>query len=66
MQEICQWGVMREVKRGDPEPLFVSPIVLVGEAHGRAAQSGTKYHVCVDFSEANGRMHWPAHSVPDS
>ena len=63
---MCQWGVMREVKRGDPEPLFVSSIVLVREAHGRAAQSGTKYCVCVDLSEANGRMHWPAHFVPDS
>ena len=66
MQEMYQWGVMREVKRGDPEPLFVSPIVLVGEAHGRAAQSGTKYHVSVDFSKANGRMHCPTHSIPNS
>ena len=57
---------MREVKRGDPEPLFVSLIVLFGEAHGRAAQSGTKYCVGVDFSKANGRMHWPAHFVPNS
>ena len=57
---------MREVKRGDPESLFVSPIVLIGEAHGRAAQTRTKYCVCVDFSEANGRMCWPAHFVPDS
>ena len=43
MQEICQWGVVREVKRGDLEPLFLSPIVLIGEAYGRAAQSGNKY-----------------------
>ena len=63
---MCQWGVMREVKSGDPEPLFLSQIVFVGEANGRAAQSGTKYHVCVDFSEADGRMHWPTHSIPDS
>ena len=50
MQEICQWGVTREVKRGNPDPLVVSPIVFIGEAYGRAAQSGTKYLVCVDFS----------------
>ena len=64
MQEMYQWDVMRKVKRGDPKPLFVSPIVLVGEAHRKAAQSGTKYHVCVDFNEANGRM--PTDSIPDS
>ena len=33
---------------GNPVPLFVSPTVLVGDAHGRAAQSRTKYHVCVE------------------
>ena len=63
---MCQWGVMRKVKRGDPETLFVSLIVLIGEAHGRAAQSGTKSHICVDFSKANGRICWPTHSVPNS
>ena len=52
-------------ERGDPEPLSISPIVLVGEAHGKAAQLGAKYHVCVDFSEANGRMQSSSHSVPD-
>ena len=61
-----QWGVMRELKRGDPEPLFVSPIVLVGKAHCRATQSRAKYRVCVDLSEANGRMYWPTYSVPNS
>ena len=60
---MCQWGVMREVIKGDLEPSFVSPIVLVGKAHGRAAQSGKKYCAYVDFSKANGRVHWPAHSV---
>ena len=54
---MCQWGVVREVKRSDPKPLLVSPILLVGEAYGRADQSGIKYGVCVDFSEANGRVH---------
>ena len=57
---------MREVKRDDLEPLFVNPIVLVGEAHSRATQIGTKYKVCVGFSEANGRMCCLAHAMPDS
>ena len=43
---------------------FGSLQVLIGEAHRRVAQSGTKYHICVDFSKANGRMHWPAHFAP--
>ena len=55
---------MREVKRGDTGPLLVSPIVLIGEAYGRADQSWTKYQVCVDFGKANCKMHWPTHVVP--
>ena len=35
-------GCYKGSKKGDPEPLFISPIVLVGEAHGRAAWCGTK------------------------
>ena len=66
MQEMYQWGAIRQVKRGDPEPLFVGPIVVVGEAHSKAAQSGTKYSVLLDLSEDNSRMHWPAYSVPNS
>ena len=50
-------GLIGEVRRGDPEPMFISPIVLIGEAHGKAAQSRKKCFLCVDFSEAIGRMH---------
>ena len=66
MQEMYQWGVMREVKRGDLKALFVNLIVLVGKANGRAAQSETKYHVYMDFSKANDGMCWPTHSAPTS
>ena len=63
MQEMCQCGVIKEVKSGDLEPMFVISIKLVGKIHGRAVQSGAKYHICVDFSKINGRMCCPAHSV---
>ena len=56
MQEMYQWGVMKEVNMGYPDPMFVSPIVLSREAHGKDAQNGTKYHSFVDFSKANFRM----------
>ena len=58
-------GYNERSEKGDLEPLFVCPIVLIGEAHRRASQSGVKYHVCIDFSEANGNMHWPNRSEPD-
>ena len=61
MQEMCQWGVIMEVRGGEPEPLFVSPMVPSGKAHGRAAKGGTKYWVCIGFGKANSRIHWPTH-----
>ena len=55
---------MREVKRGDPRPLFVRPTVLIGEVHSRDAWSGTKYCIYIYFSKPNSRMHWCTHFVP--
>ena len=56
---------MREVKRDGSEPLFICPIVFIGEAYSGASQNGAKYCICVDFSETNGGMHWTTHSIPD-
>ena len=60
MQELCDKGVVRKLQVGEPEPLFVSNIVLV-----RGAQSGQDYRACANLVEVNARTRPPAHPIPD-
>ena len=61
MQQQCDLGVMREVKKGvEDDPLFVTNVVLVA-----GGQSQTDYRLCGNFVEPNRRIKQSAHPLTD-
>ena len=56
----CTKGVVRKLQVGEPDPLFLSSIVLV-----RGQQSGQDYRACANLVAVNARTCPPAYPIPD-